>query len=92
MRVFEDGSRWVPVAERLPEKDGEYITFTSTFVTNRQFIDITHFAKDGGLVDEYELAGKKNVWYFYDLVGGCVPTDRVTHWLPLPEPPRMDEG
>ena len=92
MRIIEDGPRWAPVSERLPEKDGAYLTFTSTFVTKRKFIDITYFAKDGSLVGEYELVGKKNVWYFHDLVGGCVSTDRVTHWMPLPEPPRVDEG
>ena len=79
---------WISVKDRLPEKDGAYLTLTSIFDTKRRFIDITYFAKDGSLVDEYELAGRKNVWYFYDLFGGCVSTDRATHWMPMPEPPK----
>ena len=79
---------WISVKDRLPEKDGAYLTVTSIFVDKRRFIDLTYFAKDGSLVDEYELAGRKNVWYFYDLFGGCVSTDRVSHWLPLPPLPK----
>ena len=80
--------KWISVDDRLPEKDGAYLTVTSIFVDKRRFIELTYFAKDGSLVDEYELAGRKNVWYFYNLVGDRVSTDRVTHWMPLPEPPR----
>ncbi len=48
--------KWIPVTERLPEKDGEHILVCY---------------KDGWVCDQY------------------TPVDRgVTHWMPLPEPPK----
>ena len=79
--------KWISVDERLPEKDGAYLTAIKHFGKHRG-IDIRSFAKDGETVDEYELAGQKYVWYFYDSEYGYVPTDSVTHWMLLPQPPK----
>ena len=79
--------KWIPVTERLPEEDGAYLVTTNCF-GKYQGINICWFAKDGETVDEYELAGQKYVWYFYDGEYGYVSTDSVTHWMPLPEPPK----
>ena len=80
------GSKWIPVLERLPEKDGRYATVCNfgNGVTSRGFLS---FAKDGKKVD-YNLTGKKNVWYEFDREWGFVSIDSVTHWMPLPEPPK----
>lgn len=74
---------WISVDDRLPDEDGSYLVTTNLF-SGRQSIDICWFAKDG----KYELAGQKCVWYFYDGECGSVSTDSVTHWTPLPEPPK----
>lgn len=78
--------QWIPVSERLPEIDGRYATVCKfgNGVTTRGFLS---FAKDGEKVD-YELTGKKNVWYEYDREWGFVSIDSVTHWMMLPEPPK----
>ena len=78
---------WISVKDGLPEEDKAYLVTTNDF-GNRQGVNIRWFAKDGETVDEYELAGQKCVWYFYDSEYGYVSTNSVTHWMPLPEPPK----
>ena len=81
---------WIPVTERLPKKDGAYLVTTNCF-GKYQCIDIRCFAKDGEAVDKYDLGEKKDVWYSYDSEYGHVSTDSVTHWMPLPTPPKKEE-
>lgn len=79
--------RWIPVTERLPEKDGSYLVsrkHKSGFRTQ----DVIKFAQNGDLIDPYDLHGEKNVWYYYDSEYGHIPARNVTHWMPLPEPPK----
>ena len=78
---------WVSVDDRLPQEDGPYLVTTNYF-SKRHTINIRYFAKDGETVHKYDLAGQKYVWYFYDGEYGYVPTDSVTHWMPLPQPPK----
>ena len=78
---------WISVDDRLPEADGAYLV-TIEYSGNRQGIDIRYFAVDGDKIDEYELAGQKRVWFLYDSEYGYVSTNSVTHWMPLPEPPK----
>ena len=78
---------WISVDDRLPDRDGWYLVTTNYF-DKRQTINIRCFAKDGEKVDEYDLAGQKYVWYFYDREYGYVSTNYVTHWMPLPQPPK----
>ena len=79
--------QWISVNDRLPEEDKAYLVTTNDF-GNRQGVNIRWFAKDGETVDEYELAGQKCVWYFYDGEYGYVSTNSVTHWMPLPDLPK----
>lgn len=79
--------KWIPVTERLPQKDG-YCLVTINYFGNHQGIDVRYFAKDGETVDKYDLAGQKDVWCSYDSEWGYVSTDSVTHWMPLPELPK----
>ena len=80
-------TKWISVEDRLPEEDGSYLVTTNRF-GNRQGINICCFAKDGETVDEYDLAGQKYVWCLYDSEYGYVSTDSVTHWMPIPQPPK----
>ena len=79
---------WISVKDRLPEEDGTYLTALNHHFGAHQGVSIRKFAKDGETVDEYELAGQKYVWYFYDIEYGYVPTDSVTHWMTMPQPPK----
>ena len=78
--------KWIPVTERLPEKDGKYLVFEKgVYGTDTATL---RFAKDGRKVDKYDfLRGWKNVWYRYDSEWGHITIDNVTHWMPVPEPP-----
>lgn len=78
---------WIPVTELLPQEDRSYLVATN-YSGKRQGVNVRWFAKDGETVDKYDLAGQKNVWYFYDGEYGYVSIDSVTHWMPLPEPPK----
>ena len=78
---------WISVKDRLPEKDGAYLVTTNSF-GDRQSVKLRWFAKDGENVDAYDLAGQKDVWYLYDIECGYVSIDSVTHWMPLPDPPK----
>lgn len=61
--------RWIPVTERLPEKDGAFITaYSKGGVSQNWYMTFHH----GG--------GK---WY-----QNSEDTGEVTHWMPLPEPPK----
>ena len=78
---------WISVEDRLPEIDGADLG-TTNVVSELQNVKTRWFAKDGEMVDAYDLAGQKDVWYLYDIECGYVSIKTVTHWMPLPEPPK----
>lgn len=80
-------TKWISVKDKLPEEDGDYLVAINYF-GNHQSINVRSFAKAGETVNEYDLVGEKNVWYRYDSEYGYISTDSVTHWMPLPEPPK----
>jgi hypothetical protein len=82
----KDALKWIPVSERLPKEDGKYLVNKNLFGT--PYISTIRFAKVGENVCAYDLKGQKNVWYDYDSEAGYFPVDTVTHWMPLPEPPK----
>lgn len=84
-------SEWISVYDRLPEENGDYLT-ARTSKWRDVLIDVLSFAKDlhkTGYVDfeDYEYIGKAG-WYDYDSDWGYYDLDSVTHWMPLPEPPK----
>lgn len=75
----EKGGEWISVSERLPEKEGYYITFTlcsNNGVIPLKFVFTT---VRGQKVKRWEWNGRISPWV-------------VTHWMPLPEPPKMKGG
>ena len=81
---------WVSVDDRLPENDGSYLVTMNSF-GGRKYIGVRWFAKDGEAVNEYELAGQENVWYYHDSEWGYISIDSVTHWMPLPQLPKEND-
>ena len=63
--------QWISVEDRLPERIG----YTIVLLDDRQ---LRHrrvsFAKYQNVSKRWELTGRRSYW-------------RVTHWMPLPEPP-----
>ena len=80
-------NEWISVKDRLPKEDGHYLViwnFNKTTCT-----EVLCFAKDARKVDKYDFVRKwKNVWYEYDSEWGHYTVDDVTHWMPLPQPPK----
>lgn len=69
-----DAPKWVSVKCRLP-KPG----ITKMFVTIRH--------EHGSIVDMARYLGGKEGW---DLATWKIWDNNVTHWMPLPEPPKED--
>lgn len=76
-KYFVPKTEWISVDERLPEEDGWYITYTNAN------------GKDNGVIAQRlvttTIKGKKTRrWEWQTRVSPWI----VTHWMPLPEPPR----
>ena len=78
---------WISVDDRLPEKDGEYLVWFGKRVF-KQYAKVLSFAKDGETVDKYDLCNEKNVWFYDDSECGYIACRDVTHWMPIPRPPK----
>ena len=70
------GSKWIPAVEQLPKEDGSYLVRTTTgTVTTARFYAFKSFP-----ATKYLPATHRNpAWQ---------SNRNVTHWMPLPEPPR----
>lgn len=69
-------------AECLPTEDGVYWVYANG-MTSR-----CNFAIDGDRVD-YELSGRKNIWFYWDSKYGALEKTGITHWMPLPKDPEV---
>lgn len=77
---------WISVKERLPNKNGQYIT-----VGNNKVVEINYWNKNLYKVDNYAFYDRrnKNGFYNYDSeYGHYEVTDSVTHCMLLPELPK----
>ena len=68
---------WTPVTERLPKKSGNYLTAfgDGTAMAVNEFMHPRDW-----LTEEGRKANPNGKWYW----GG------VTHWMPIPEPPKEE--
>lgn len=69
-------TRWTPVSEKMPEERGRYLVAVKHWCDGKP---VTREAFWNG-ADWLLLRKKVEI------------TPRVTHWMPLPEPPEMDGG
>lgn len=78
---------WISVKERLPEKNGEYLAYYHNGllemrigVVDYQWVD-DKFAR--------EACPKEGGYpHWYDYADETI----VTHWMPLPEPPKEEKN
>ena len=73
-KLYNAGYRkqeWISVDERLPDKEGTYLTYTD---------------KDRMLFDSFCIYPSIGTKFW---IGG---NGKVTHWMPLPEAPKMKGG
>ena len=88
LEAADKAQRWIPVGERLPDDVGSYLVYYHEW-SNGDFLP---------KYDDYRI----RVMRFMNNGKWCMPvcTDKrceadtnreVTHWQPLPEPPRKDD-
>ena len=65
--------RWIPVSERLPEQTKKCLVWC----------EVEHHADVIKFMDMVYYNTSEKVW----VMDGC-KVNGVTHWMPLPEPPR----
>lgn len=70
--------KWIPVAERMPEKEGSYLIWTTIYFTPDHVDECNHY--DGMVIadfhPEFGFMGRAGV--------------NAKAWMPLPEPPKED--
>jgi hypothetical protein len=71
---YRKQSEWISVEERLPDKWGKYLAYRKC-----------HFAPH---VDIIRYDTNRSVWCFFDNEWGDCEVNDITHWMPLPEPPK----
>jgi hypothetical protein len=71
-------SEWISVDERLPitDRDGDFQSM-QVIVTDGERVGVTDF----------NAGGMPKPWSAFDDYGDIGP-DHITHWQPLPEPPK----
>lgn len=82
-------SKWIPVSEKLPKEDGEYLC-TIQIHNGTRVVRMTSFAKDLYAIDNFDFYDKKGKagWFDYD-DGGYYEVSDVIAWdkkFKLPAP------
>ena len=72
--------RWIPVTERLPEYDARVLAFDMR--AKNKYIGIWTREKDPD--------DGNDCWF--DSAGWWYAFDEITHWMPLPEPPEVENA
>lgn len=81
--------KWISIKDRLPTENGSYLTCSK--FGNTRFVWIYDFATNLSDIDsDFEDKNYGGWWECYDCEGSQEfdeVTD-ITHWMPLPEPPK----
>lgn len=87
-------SEWISVEDALPEQDGEYLAYEKyQFLSDKGYMCIRSFSHNLENIDEYDFYGEEREgWYNFDNEYGYFETDGVTHWMPLPQPPKGESN
>lgn len=79
MSSSEKPDKWIPVSERLPEKDGQYLITVKYKHVNDSYEDV--YAEHGEWHD-----GRWDMFCF----GHCGEVEGIIAWMPLPEPYKQE--
>ena len=70
---------WISVDERLPDKGGKYLVYRE-LCNGLSLMNIINYDPN---YDGHAM------WFLFDGEWGDCEVNNVTHWMPLPEPPKM---
>lgn len=76
---LEEQQRWIPVSERLPEKD-DYYSVAFRLPSNLYITDVYYYIS----ATEYKWFTRNDAYRIATFF------DRVTHWRPKPQPPKEE--
>ena len=79
---------WISVKDRLPEKDGQYLCFTVDKLDHAGDEVILTFSLNPNELSPVFDEDRKPCWVDFDTEVGFWEVKNVTHWLPIPEPPK----
>lgn len=82
--------KWIPVEEKLPEKDGEYLCQREIY--GNYAMEVLSFSNNLYKVDKYDFfdCKDKKGFYGYDSECGYLEYSKIEAWMPLPEPYRKE--
>lgn len=82
------GNKWISVEDRLPEEDLHCLVFQTYSNKRDGYVSLaTYFPRFKGLEDD--PMNSKQEWCKYSSEYGYYDvSESVTHWMPLPEPPK----
>jgi hypothetical protein len=80
---LKESNRWIPVTERLPE-DKQLCLCVYNLWDKTPVIDVFEFRINP---PDIWCSGENSFWD-YDSESGYFERNDVTHWRPLPEPPK----
>ena len=85
--------QWIPVTERLPEDGQQVLTlYTLKTIPPCSRHRILFFSINLESVCEFEFEGENHSgFYACDSEYGFYEVHDITHWMPLPEPPKEGE-
>lgn len=72
-------SEWISVNDRLPEDD---------LPSNRKVVKVLTYSSNGLIRTETRMKEK----HYHDKEWSWGRGHRVTHWMPLQEPPEVEDG
>jgi hypothetical protein len=81
----ENTTRWIPVTERLPKENGRYLV---RYVRDLDLEDGVH--NDAVRIMRFADAQWRFPFICDPDVRELVTMEKVTHWMPLPEPPKEE--
>ena len=87
--------QWISVNDRLPEYPGHYLVCTSINYWHGGCMDINenHKYHPNGTPVGYDGTTMSVLDCYYDVTGhwNRVCDSHVTHWMPIPQPPKGEE-
>ena len=86
-------SKWIPTAERLPDKDGTFLVTEQAWNVKTRWVRIASYAQNLRKTDPLDFKGKRHAgWFDYDSEYGHYELSDIIAWMPLEEPYKEEES